>query len=103
MTLLCAKAISGLCALILSEPSLNLHSYPFGLPRSEHKFFTARLFDIKVRPVLETVSIPLLKSFPASNSVFARGPPVGGDTPKDLMSGDSGYGLEKKDHSRLFG
>ena len=93
----------GLFAFILSKPSLNLCSYPFGLPRSEHKFLTARLFNIKARPVFETVSIPLLKFFPASSSAFVRGPPVGGGAPKNLMSGDSGYGLKKNGDNRLFG
>jgi hypothetical protein len=32
---------------ILSKPSRNFSSYPFGLPRSEHKFIAARLFNIK--------------------------------------------------------
>lgn len=48
--LLCCKAILGLYTFILSKPILNLYSYPFGLPRSEHKFLTARLFNIKARP-----------------------------------------------------
>jgi hypothetical protein len=53
------QVIPGLFAFILSKPSLNLCSYPFGLPRSEHEFLTARLFNIKARPVLR----PFLSRF----------------------------------------
>lgn len=54
------KQCSAFSAFILSNPSLNLPSYPFGLPRPEGKFLTARLLNIKARPSFETVSIPLL-------------------------------------------
>jgi hypothetical protein len=44
-------------------------------------------FQYKGPAGFETISIPLLKFFPASSSAFVRGPPVGGGTPKNLMNG----------------
>jgi len=44
-------------------------------------------FQYKGPAGFETISIPLLKFFPASSSAFVRGPPVGGGAPKNLMSG----------------